>query len=390
MTMDQIWDEVNAIWVTITTMNNRVLTPVWTFTEGMHNTLKAHRVSLQKNLSTTIDQLESLTYKAVLAVETLTRTMISYIDSTLARVIEDIRYTISPYMKAISEYVEDAVRLLEETGEMDYAYVDNEIAWAVYDLEAQIDNVVSYIDGQVGGAVATIDSRMDGMQSQIDGISGVSIETVQSMIAESVDAVYIVLGDRLGQLSAQLTVKINKVYTDVVEDIDLLQTWLRNQHELLEAKLADIVRDAKSYIDSKAAEIYKYLVSQSGALKRYVDDEVSKVEGRVSTAVDELEGVINIRLYDLESTLRAEREQIVDSLIVAMTNMELRIMGDVHLLGANIASLRSRQNWRQGFFDIFVGTPELSFLKVLLRDKEMFAEYKPYWQALFVRVMGEG
>lgn len=345
MTTAEIWAEVAGVWTTIQAIRNRPMSKLWESSSLLWTFLSMDRGQLQKGLSRNVAELEKLTAQAIWNVERVTKAAINYIDGTLREHIDWIKSMILPNLKDISDLVERAIKAIDASGGVSQRYVDD----AIYD------------------ATRPLIGEINALNTTIGNLNFFSRAKVKGLITEAEDRVYGYIDDEIEILEAAL-------------DVEVL---------LLEARIDDVVTTAIKYIDDKEDEIYAYLVSRFRYAKAYIDNEITKLKGDVAINMQVLESAISEGLVLLEGVLDKRRQKLVEDIGVALVNLELHLGGQIFEVQARVSTLASTGNWRAGFFDIFRSTPELSFLQVLLRDEAKFAEFKPYWQALFTRVMSE-
>ncbi len=138
-----------------------------------------------------------------------------------------------------------------------------------------------------------------------------------------------------------------------------------------------------------ADDIYGFIFTRMREVKTYVDSQIKGVRDDVEAVLKGVDDRIHTEILKLEKVLDKRRVDVVSDIMVIMVNAELRISDKIQTVSSKLNTEIARTSWNTGFFSIFQVRPELSFLKVLLRDQQTFDEFKPYWQALFTRVMAE-
>lgn len=389
MTQSDIWQKINNVWSTIIDIKNRPLSKLWEFTMLLYGQLDWYRGLLQKNLSTNVDELEALTHGVAHQTMMLFRATIDYVDGSLRKAVYDIKRIISPYLKQISDYVEDAVRAVESGGEMDYEYVDNAIARAINSLDTILSGKISYLSSTLQFSVLTLTAAIDDLQTQIDDIGGVSIERIQEMIDDAYNDLWADTLIITSNLKRRLGARIGKVYDYIDDEIFTIYADIDTKYAEVTAYVDTKATEAIDYIDGVVDEINTILESITAEVYAYVDTSIETAISDINTEFASVREEMDNKLWILQAALVERIDYITSELLVAMFNMEMRIMGDVRTIEDRVRIMDAAISWRQVFFGIFMSKPELSFLEVLLRDEEKFAEYKPYWQALLTRVMAE-
>lgn len=367
MTLDQLWQNIGYQWDDINSHAKLLLDEVFEQDYFVMNNLTDYVNELYQNISRNVDQLEMKTYNALSMVRLALINLIEAVDIRVEgdfRRLEDIFNT---HLFNVTEYLKDAVELINETAGMDYEYVNTEIYWATYDINLELDN----------------------LQRQIDAITGIG----ESRVRELID-------DAVTDLWTDTLLTINTVKKNLLVYIDSVKDYVDSETLALSADIDTKLEAARAYVDAQAADIVAsvdalregmvaYVLNRYNAAKRYTDEQVELAITDINVVVDELKEELTGQITALKTDLNAKRDEIFELLWLKITNTSLAITGQIQQVEGRINTLTDTGNWRAGFFNIFRSNPELSFLQVLLRDEAKFAEFKPYWQALFTRVMGE-
>lgn len=367
MSLSSLWRNVADQWDDINSHANSLARNIYDQEDWVMYSLSLAIGQLWLNLSRSVSELELKTYNALTGVQLVLIELVENIDISIESRFRKVENILNDHLHKITDYIEDAVNLVNQSAGMDYDYVDTEIYWAVYDVNQELDNI----------------------SNRIDNITGITLTEVKELIE-----------DATTELWTDTLLTVNAVKKNLLKEIDFVSDHIDSEVIILSAEIDRFVAITKAYIDNKAAEITAYVDAlggdivhlinlKLGAAKQYIDDQIMLVTGDIDLAIDAIKTELTTQLVALEQTLDKRRDDVVDELVVVITNTELRVMGKLQTVSGRVSTLADATNWRAGFFDIFRSNPELSFLQVLLRDEAKFREFKPYWQALFARVMAE-
>ncbi len=367
MSLDTLWRDVGKEWDLINYHANALAFSIYNQEYSVMNTLAIEVGKLWLNMSRSIDELEFKTYNALRWVELVLVELVDNIDSTIEKRFAWVQHIFNDHLETIINYIEDAVYLVNQSGSMDYDYVDNEIYWAVWDVNQELDIISRRIDDIAGPALSDIEGLIEDAVTEVWTDTLLSINTVKKNLLGKIGSVE----DHVDAQIFWLAVKID--------------TMIEIERAYVDAQAASI----KAYVDSLGGDIMYIINLKHSAAKGYTRAKIEEAMIDVGVAVDSVRVELTDAITKVREDLKKYIDNITDLLFIAIINAELRIHDEIQAVSGSIRVLSATTNWRAGFFDIFRSNPELSFLQVLLRDDTKFAEFKPYWQALFTRVMAE-
>lgn len=367
MSLSTLWRDVANQWDDINSHANTLAFNIYDQEAWVMNALAYDVGKLWLNVSRSVSELELKTYNALHWVELVLKELVDNVDSTIEARFSRIEHIFNDHLEKITDYIEDAVNLVNQSGSMDYEYVDTEIYWAVYDVNLELDNI----------------SR------RIDDITSINLSEVEALIDEAVTDLWTDTLLTIHIVNSELSERIDALDKYTAGELQRVKNWAGRQIDTMRDYVNAAAADITAYVDALGGDIVEWVNIKLGAAKQYIDNSVADALVDVDVAMEEVRKVLNQRITKVKKTLNEKREAVVDDLVVIITNTELRIMDKVQNVSGRVTSLTDTTDWRSGFFDIFRANPELSFLQVLLRDENKFAEFKPYWQALFTRVMSE-
>jgi len=232
---------------------------------------------------------------------------------------------------------------------------------AIQDLETEIDNT---------------ESLLTNMVNTLESWTGVQLSGLLETVTTTASTIY----DYVGETVAG-------VYTQVTEWVDELWGYVESVMDWIQDEFAAYYEAIHRWIAEKATEIYGYVTDVVDDLVRRIDDSFMAAK------------VYAMRMYDfaieelnkLESTLRSwvqtGLDEVQRALVAVESSMRSLIQQAKEEVQSMLSDLSILSDWRFQFLNIFMSYPELSFLQVLTRNETVFQKFKPYWQALFTRIM---
>jgi len=315
-------------------------------------------------------------------------------------------------------------------------YIDQRLNQAIYysdyiarqnlqhgvDLDRSQTAAIKYLIISYGMLVKEYDDKISDIRSGIDTAFTTYYDSITRKIQMAIGQTWNEIQESetyvLGQIAAVQNVILNKVNADLTEldtkltgMIDAVRTELDAKDDSLLGKILDA-----------AAEVYDYVTAQVSAMMTTVSswlDELWDYVGSIMTWLTNKFNEFYVQIVDwVTETLSAigaritrvkrkltdlivdyyERAKTLVNNAKAWLVSEIGRLGDTlrGLLNAAIAEVKGLlddlallTDWRFTFFNLSLSFPELGFLQVLNRDNETFNRFKPYWQALFARVMEE-
>lgn len=268
-----------------------------------------------------------------------------YVDRVQSEVI---KYIIFSFAELVDEYdlaIRDTNLRVEVTFRQYYDSITRDIESAIALVNDKIDGDYDVIWDEIA---ATEKDILDGIDAKLAGVEASITTTEKSLldkIEDGVKAAATLIADKAAEIWTYVTDKVsewvtkfNQFYTTITNE---LTAGFAVVYERLRIETSDLLGKIFYYYD-KAKDLVN-------AAKAYL---VSKLN-----ALDEtLRAWVNLAIAEVKSLMT-----------------DLSMMSD----------------WRFQLFNLSLSYPELGFLQVLNRDAETFSRFKPYWQALFARVMEE-
>lgn len=219
--------------------------------------------------------------------------------------------------------------------------VINSVQYVETEMYQEIDFVVDIVNASISDLENYLNSEVDALHDEIDLLSIDVISWIDAAVANLADV---------------LNIRIDEVNTNLTARIDFLETWTQL-----------MVQAVYDYVDFLNAEMLAYVNEANSTLYFYIDARVKELDNYITTVQNSLNDRITIEVNALTDEIEAVEISLTDK----------------------INELIDTTTWNFTFFDLFTFTPELSLLRVLLRSDAEFERYKPYWQALFAKVLAE-
>ena len=242
-----------------------------------------------------------------------------------------------------------------------------------------IDHVQSAI-GVVWNEISTIETG-----------TGIELAEVQSLIN---DALYIESENR----EAEIAVATTSVETSIANQTVTLTDTVTSVADGILTNVAGTVADVYNFIAAEVTSLWDGVVAAYDYVTTKFEEYYIQVTDWVTTKLDEL-GVLIFAWYDelkgfisdsityTNDAIQIAKTYLVDLFNVGLITLQSWVETGIEAIESSIAYLTNLTDWRFQFLNIFMVYPELSFLQLLTRDETLFEYYKPYWQALFVRIM---
>lgn len=225
------------------------------------------------------------------------------------------------------------------------AWAITNIQTAVRFVQTEMYNEVDFLADNVNAAIFDLqdylDSEVNAMHAEIDLLSIDVITWIDAAVANLADT---------------LMGRIEEVNTNLTARVDFLEDWT--------AKMVQALYD---YVDIRNTEMLAYINDTNSTLYFYINNRVKELDSYITSVQNGLNNRITYEVNILTSKIAATEISLTDK----------------------INELIDTTGWNFTFFDLFTFKPELSLLRVLLRPEAEFKRYKPYWQALFARILEE-
>lgn len=230
----------------------------------------------------------------------------------------------------------------------------------IIDTEVYLDNRITKVENIVtnilNGTEFVTQSQLEEIKSDIllqvdEKIATASLAT--DAITEEINTT---IEDTTTSIYGAVTEWVSEIWNKITPFFDWVENEFRAYYNAVHRWIAD-----------KAAEIWERVMKSMGDVYDFITTEITFISGRISK--------VRTDLYALLSNM----EQTISSWVQI----------GIDEINALLAKLSVLTDWRFQFLNVFISRPELSFLEMLTRDEVLFNKYKPYWQALFVRIMSE-
>lgn len=253
----------------------------------------------------------------------------------------------------------------------------------------QTSNINYYnpITDHVQSAIGVISNEIN----EIETGTGIELSEVQALIN---DALYIESQDR----EAEITTAITSVETSIANQTVSLTSTVTSVADGILTSVAGTVADVYNFIAAEVTSLWDGVVAAYDYVTTKFEEYYIQVTDWVTTKLDEL-GVLIFAWYDelkgfisdaityTNDAIQIAKTYLLDLFSVGLTTLQSWVETGIDAIESSITYLTNLTDWRFQFLNIFMVYPELSFLQLLTRDESLFEYYKPYWQALFVRIM---
>lgn len=287
-------------------------------------------------------------------IDNVQNNMLLFLTLSLEQVINQYDAGIKSVMRAVEQsfsyYYNDIIHKLESGIKETW----DEILRAEVRINNRIDAVVSNLEYRIENELGADESWFEGLVDTLEAWTGIELNTLAETIDSVAGEIYTYVEDKAADIYNSMSVWIDELWDYVGSFVD----WVQAEFEAYYAAV-------QKWISDKAAEIYAVIDTVSTNLMAFINSEIGVVWRQIITVQTTLQNMIAA----LEETLRAW-------VMAGLTQIE-SLLTDLSMLA----------DWRFQFLNIFMSKPELAFLQVLNRDEVTFNKYKPYWQALFTRMM---
>jgi len=205
----------------------------------------------------------------------------------------------------------------------------------------EVDFLADVVDSSILDLQDYLDAEVNAMHAEIDLLSIDVITWIDAAVANLADT---------------LMGRIEEVNTNLTARVDFLETWTQGMFQAI-----------YDYVDIRNSEMLSYINEANNTLYFYINNRVKELDNYINEVQNSLHSRIAMEVNALNRDMQA--------LEISVTDM--------------INDLITTTGWNFTFFDLFTFRPELSLLRVLLRPDTEFKRYKPYWQALFAKVLEE-
>jgi len=281
-----------------------------------------------------------------------------------------IKYLLVSYGQLVKEYddkISDIRLGIDQAFNSYYRYIVNELETAISLTWNEIEESETYLLGQIEAAKNEVINTMAGQLNEVDTRLGDRITVIEDMLIGEEESLWdkiLAVGEKALD---DLTTAITDITATVSGWIDDLWTYVGTIVEDLATKFSQFWTQITDWVSETLTSIRERITREVNKLMISIESFYRRAESLVNTAKAWLVSEINRLGETLRGLIDAAIRQVQD------------LLDDLALL----------TDWRFAFFNLSLSFPELGFLQVLNRDDETFKRFKPYWQALFARVMEE-
>lgn len=345
MTLQEIFNRINANYNTVTSLSNSIYTPYMVAIDTHWGKARIYADRIVKGGYQTWHDVAYATEDFAFEIVWLLEVFIDEIFSTTFSIKGTLQTIFNTYMAYVVNDVINSVQFVqtEMYKEVDFlaAGVDASILGMENYLNKEVDFLAASVDASILGMEDYLDSEVNAMHAEIDLLSIDVISWIDAAVANLADT----LNARIEEVNINLTARVN-----------FLETWTQI-----------IVQAVYEYVDFLNAEMLAYINEANSTLYFYINNRVKE---------------LNEEILSVQNTLNARITIEVNILSDEIAIVEISLTDKIN-------ELINTTGWNFTFFDLFTFTPELSLLRVLLRSETEFKQYKPYWQALFAKVLAE-
>lgn len=263
-------------------------------------------------------------------------------------------------------------------------------------IETAVNRVNNQLDSEIGKIESRVNSIIDDMKiwvnDEMDAILLVmqsEIDNVTMTLNTEIDTLYDIIGDEIYDVHNYIDEELSDMRTNVQGSIDEVYSYIETRTATLKAEADSLFTGITAWIEEKTTNIFAEIVKVSDAVYSFIRRQVSSVTTWVTGLIDKVYLAIAQVYNDAVAEIRFWRGVLSKQIDTQIKSVVDQVNSIIESLRGYIATLVQLADWRFQYFSIFLSLPELSFLKVLTRSESDFVKYKPYWQALFARIMSE-
>lgn len=343
MSLNSIFDSINSKVATVNSIVNSINTPQMDLINDYLDTVNRCLLPIR------YENFNNIWEYAHLVGYTLYHLGLSY-----KELVDEYYDSILSIKSAVDRSFSDYYDLI--TYEMESAI---QTTWnEINNSETRIDNRISQVESDIilrlEDEIDANESILTDMVNTLEAQTGLQLSDLLNTVTTTASAIY----DYISETTSEIYNKVN-VW------IDELWEYVRSFMEWVTGEFKAYYNTVRQWIIDKSIEIYKHVAVVAKELALLIEDAVSTA-WRYANNVKK---ALMTELSNLDIALRSLVAKGVNEVKSALT--EISLVTD----------------WRFQFLNIFMSYPELSFLQVLTRDEVLFQKYKPYWQALFARVL---
>lgn len=274
----------------------------------------------------------------------------------------------------VSSYTSDIITALSLS--------TNNIVWTLtsfinemfYSVQSIRNNIYSIFNEPMAYVVSWIES---------------AIALVESDLRARVDYAEYTVSQSIADMESYLDSEVSALRSELDSMSENMLAWLSEEIAALtlatDNKIAVVTQD----IESGIASVNEYITQTSAEIYNHIQLRDEQLMAQIVIVSDTLFDYVNSEVKKIEVTMANILRSVSFKIASEVNRLEQMISVSTLSLTAKIDALAETSLWRYSFFDLFTFRPELSLLRVLLRSETDFEVYKPYWQALFARVLAE-
>lgn len=288
--------------------------------------------------------------------------------------VRDLSWGVVYIHRALENLVADYYTISDETRQqinaivnIEYRKIVDYVQSALSQIESQsgvtIDEVNAIVNSKVNEVESSLNIQMSSLQLNVDN----TLAAVSNELNSNIDEVNNRVDDVESSFFDSIASTAGEIYTTVMDWVDLLWEGVESAYQWATDKVNAMYTQIYTWAVKEFDELASYVAVGFQNLSLKVANAINTTMVAITSTYNELSALINLSITTLEETVNAT----IESISTWLTDLSISM------------------DWRFNFLNIALNLPELSILQVLTRPEESFEKYKPYWQALFARIIEE-
>jgi len=345
MTLNDFFTAINGMVRDTNTVINALTDPNRARITRWENKAKYYVDTLVNTLADGARYIDKMEITAIKYLYTTSYNVIREFDTTISEIRQGVDTAFTQFYNNITYKLESAI-----------GFTYNEIQESETFLMDRMDKIAPVIINRMKKDLGTLETKLMG---EINTLKG-ELENEESSLWERILKA-------AGEAKIYVTEQVTNLTTIVEKWVDDLWKYIGTVVTDLATKFNQFYKQITDWVGDSLGAIGRRITTVVSTLTDKIMDYYKYAKRYTDTAKAWLVSQIDKIGITLRKVIDTAIEQVKD------------LLGDLALL----------TDWNFKFFKAFLLFPELSFLEVLNRDDETFNKFKPYWQALFARVMEE-
>lgn len=343
MDLPQLWSEVDSYYNQVTDIAYNLIEPYTTLL-----TAASYKVSTYANLFIEKYGGYAQTFDGMIA-------------NVFRSVEETMRHLVKDYIKVTQGIKDGLISIYNSYFKPVILRIKQGVDWIWYQVRLLTNDIMGWIEDKA---------------VQIKSWTMTKLADLSIWIDDSFTLVY-----------NDISTRVSNLWDDTLKAVAAVKTWMTDTLFDLKTAVWDAIQGAYEYIATEAQEIYQSIADGAEAIKNWTLSKIGDVTKYVLSLYKEIKDLTLGWIEDLRQKAVLMYEEVKASLVTAIEWVSTKIETAVHELKDLLNKLSGVVDWRFQFLNLFMIFPEISLLTVLNRESTFFDRYKPYWQALFLRVM---